>query len=97
LAYSNFEASLHIRFTRIHELKRFKVNLPVGVYANAFPTPQKDVQANSTIQKICQELDPEGYFTFVDTWCRLGVTIIGGCCGIGPEHIATLHEWLKTK
>ncbi len=83
--------------TAIHELKRLKVDLPIGVYANAFPAMQKDAQANSTMEEIRQDLDPAGYLGFVDTWCRLGATIIGGCCGIGPEHIATLHERLKMK
>ncbi|SHO46698.1 homocysteine S-methyltransferase family protein [Desulfopila aestuarii] len=83
--------------TAIRELKRLKVDLPIGVYANAFPAIQKVAQANSTIQEIRPDLDPAGYLTFVDTWCRLGATIIGGCCGIGPEHIATLHESLKMK
>ncbi len=24
------------------------------------------------------------------TWVRQGATIIGGCCGVGPEHIAEM-------
>lgn len=83
--------------TAIHELQRLKVDLPIGVYANAFPAQQEDAQANSTMEEIRQELDPAEYLNFVDTWCRLGATIIGGCCGIGPEHIAILHERLTTK
>ncbi|TKB28568.1 homocysteine S-methyltransferase family protein [Desulfopila sp. IMCC35006] len=81
--------------TAVHEFKRLKVNLPVGVYANAFPPMQKDALANATTEEIRQDLDPAGYLDFVDTWCRLGATIIGGCCGIGPEHIAILHERLQ--
>ncbi|MFT5699056.1 MAG: S-methylmethionine-dependent homocysteine/selenocysteine methylase [Desulforhopalus sp.] len=83
--------------TAINELKRLKVDLPIGVYANAFSAIEKDAQANVTTQETRQELDPAGYLDFVDTWCRHGATIIGGCCGIGPEHIAILHERLKTK
>lgn len=83
--------------TAMHELKRLNVDLPLGVYANAFPAMKEDAQANSALVQIRQELDPAGYQNFVDTWCRLGATIIGGCCGIGPEHIATLHEMLKKK
>ena len=83
--------------TAIHELKRLNVDLPIGVYANAFPAQLEDAQANSTIHDVRQELDPAGYLDFVDTWCRLGATIIGGCCGIGPEHIAMLHERFDNK
>ncbi|WP_163338999.1 homocysteine S-methyltransferase family protein [Desulfopila sp. IMCC35008] len=78
------------------EIDRLHVDLPIGVYANAFPAQQKDAQANSTLHESRQDLDPPGYLDFVDNWCRLGATIIGGCCGIGPEHIAALHKRLKT-
>lgn len=83
--------------TAMHELNRLNVYLPIGGYANAFPPLQKDAQANSTILEIRPDLDPIGYLDFVDTWCHLGATIIGGCCGIGPEHIAALHKRLKIK
>jgi S-methylmethionine-dependent homocysteine/selenocysteine methylase len=77
------------------ELKRLKADLPIGVYANAFPAIKKNALANSTLEEVRDDLNPEGYLKFVDTWCQLGATIIGGCCGIGPEHIAVLHERLK--
>lgn len=79
------------------EINRLHVDLPIGVYANAFPAQQKDAQANSNLHESRQDLDPTGYLDFVDAWCLLGATIIGGCCGIGPEHIAALHKRLKTK
>ena len=81
--------------TTIQELKRLNVDVPIGAYANAFPSQQKDVQANSTLSELRQSLDPAGYLSFVDTWCCLGATIIGGCCGIGPEHIDALRKRLK--
>jgi S-methylmethionine-dependent homocysteine/selenocysteine methylase len=37
------------------------------------------------------DLDPEGYLEFARDWVARGATIIGGCCGIGPEHIAALR------
>jgi S-methylmethionine-dependent homocysteine/selenocysteine methylase len=77
------------------ELKRLNVDIPIGAYANAFPSQEQDAQANSNLLDIRQNLDPAGYLSFVDTWCRLGATIIGGCCGIGPEHIEALHKRLK--
>ncbi len=83
--------------TAMKEIGRLNSHQPIGIYANAFPAQKKDAQANSTLQEIRKDLDPTGYLNFVDTWCRLGATIIGGCCGIGPEHIATLHNWLKKK
>jgi S-methylmethionine-dependent homocysteine/selenocysteine methylase len=29
------------------------------------------------------------------TWVAQGVTVVGGCCGIGPEHIAGLAARLR--
>lgn len=81
----------------VHELKNHNVDIPIGVYANAFPAQPDDAQANSQIHKIRQDLDPTAYLDYVDIWCRLGATIIGGCCGIGPEHIAALNKRFKTK
>ena len=83
--------------TAIYELKRLKVDMAIGVYANAFPSQQKDALANSTLSEIRKDIDPAGYLSFVDTWCQLGATIIGGCCGIGPEHISALHKRLRGK
>jgi S-methylmethionine-dependent homocysteine/selenocysteine methylase len=67
-------------------------DLAVGVYANAFPPLPEDTQADSTLQKIREDLDPSGYLSFAEQWSRLGASIIGGCCGIGPEHIAALAK-----
>lgn len=83
--------------TVLSKLKRCDLHLPIGVYANGFPTLQKEVQANADLHEIRRDLDPAGYLGFVDTWCRLGATIIGGCCGIGPEHIAALRNHFKRK
>ena len=81
--------------TARQEQERLNVHLPIGVYANAFQPQPKDVLANSEITEIRTDLDPGGYLNFVDTWCTLGATIIGGCCGIGPEHIEALHQRLQ--
>lgn len=82
--------------TAMHKLKSLNAYLPIGVYANAFPSLQKDIQANSTVLETRHDLGPTGYLKFVETWCHLGATIIGGCCGIGPEHIEVLQSRLKT-
>lgn len=77
------------------ELHRLGTDLQVGVYANAFPPQRKDAQANCTIMDVREDLDPSGYLAFTEDWCRLGATIIGGCCGIGPEHIAALNAMFR--
>ena len=70
--------------------ERLGVSFEVGVYANAFPPQQKEAQANETILPLREDLDPPGYLDWIRTWRRGGATIVGGCCGIGPEHIAEL-------
>ncbi|MCP4341494.1 MAG: homocysteine S-methyltransferase family protein [Desulfobulbaceae bacterium] len=81
----------------LDELHSLGTELPVGAYANAFAPQKKDAQANTAILEIRSDLDPAGYLAFADDWRRRGATIIGGCCGIGPEHIAALSTMLKAK
>lgn len=63
----------------------------IGVYANAFPPQSKDAEANSTLSELRADLDPAGYVGFMQDWLSRGATIVGGCCGIGPEHIAAMR------
>lgn len=64
----------------------------IGVYANAFPPMAADAEANSALCPIRADLTPEGYGRFAAAWHDAGASILGGCCGIGPEHIAALRE-----
>jgi S-methylmethionine-dependent homocysteine/selenocysteine methylase len=66
--------------------------LAAGVYANAFPPQPKDAKANETLSALREDLDPEGYSLWARKWLAAGASIVGGCCGIGPEHIAALAE-----
>jgi len=59
----------------------------IGVYANAFP-PQRDEAANEGLSDIRADLTPARYAEFAKAWLQHGADIVGGCCGIGPEHIA---------
>ena len=63
----------------------------IGVYANAFPPMAAYAKANSELSPIRADLTPEGYARFAAAWCAAGASILGGCCGIGPEHIAALR------
>jgi S-methylmethionine-dependent homocysteine/selenocysteine methylase len=64
----------------------------IGVYANAFPPMAADAEANTALCPIREDLTPEGYGRFAHAWHTAGASILGGCCGIGPEHIAALRE-----
>jgi S-methylmethionine-dependent homocysteine/selenocysteine methylase len=63
----------------------------IGVYANAF-VPQTAAAANEGLSEIRADLTPAAYARFALEWRALGADIIGGCCGIGSEHIAELHR-----
>jgi S-methylmethionine-dependent homocysteine/selenocysteine methylase len=73
-------------------LDRLGSTMRIGVYANAFPPQPKDAEANSTLHDIRTDLDPAGYAAFVQDWIDRGASIVGGCCGIGPEHIAAMRS-----
>jgi len=68
--------------------------LKIGVYANAFPPQSKDAAANANLHDIRTDLNPQAYLAFAQAWQGTGASILGGCCGIGPEHIAVLRQGL---
>jgi homocysteine S-methyltransferase len=64
----------------------------IGVYANAFPPQSKKATANAVILDIRADLDPLSYTGWAQRWVDQGATMVGGCCGISPEHIAELSR-----
>jgi S-methylmethionine-dependent homocysteine/selenocysteine methylase len=67
--------------------------LTLGAYANAFPPQdEKEAEANAGLSDIRADLDPPRYLGFVQDWLKRGAGIVGGCCGIGPEHIAAIRK-----
>jgi S-methylmethionine-dependent homocysteine/selenocysteine methylase len=71
----------------VREAHGFKAR--IGIYANAFP-PQRDEAANEGLSDIRADLTPARYGQFAKAWVQHGADIVGGCCGIGPEHIEAL-------
>jgi len=69
-------------------------DLRIGVYANAFPPQTKEAAANASLSGLRGDLDPERYLGFIQGWIAQGASIVGGCCGIGPEHIAAIRTRL---
>lgn len=37
-------------------------------------------------------IDPKDLMDFAEGWRDQGVQVFGGCCGLGPDHIAALHK-----
>jgi len=65
--------------------------LRIGVYANAFAALRKQAEANAELNAIRTDLTPAGYLQWVRDWLERGADIVGGCCGIGPEHIRAIR------
>ncbi|MDE1168835.1 MAG: homocysteine S-methyltransferase family protein [Pseudomonas sp.] len=75
--------------------ERLGVDIKIGAYANAFPPQPKDAKANDGLDELREDLDPPGYLHWASNWRQRGASHLGGCCGIGPEHIAVLAGQLK--
>jgi S-methylmethionine-dependent homocysteine/selenocysteine methylase len=67
-----------------------------GGYANTFaPIPEdwtldgdKDTDG---LLALRSDLDPEAYAAHVADWLAAGATVVGGCCGTRPAHIAGMR------
>lgn len=73
-------------------------NRTVGAYANGFTGISADfnnVGATVDLLSARGDLGPAAYATFAQDWANNGASIIGGCCEVGPLHIAELSRRLK--
>ena len=62
---------------------------PVGVYAHSGRFVMPNWQFT--------DISPDEYAVEAETWLKMGATVIGGCCGIGPSHIQKLNETYGAK
>ena len=61
---------------------------PVGVYPNAGYWERPN-------WVFVDQISPQHYLAYAKRWIKAGASIIGGCCGIGPDHIKALSSALK--
>ncbi len=68
---------------------------PFGGYANGF-TSVAALQPGGTVDVLeaRTDLDPSAYADHALDWVAEGATLVGGCCEVGPAHIAALAERL---
>jgi S-methylmethionine-dependent homocysteine/selenocysteine methylase len=64
----------------------------VGAYANAFEPQRADATANDGFSALRDDLSPAAYRAAAQSWRDAGASIVGGCCGVGPDFIAALCE-----
>ena len=71
---------------------------PFGAYANGFTRISagflKDAPTVDALEQRT-DLDPDSYAAFCMGWVAQGATIVGGCCEVGPDHIAELAKRLE--
>ena len=67
----------------------------VGAYANGFQSIAA-LDAGGTVAglKAREDLTPQRYADYAMGWARMGAKIIGGCCEVGPDHIAEINRRL---
>ncbi|MEM9278370.1 MAG: homocysteine S-methyltransferase family protein [Pseudomonadota bacterium] len=70
------------------------VEIPFGAYANAFTYITSSFTESETVDQLeaRTDLGPEKYAEFCAEWVAQGATVIGGCCEVGPAHIAELKR-----
>ena len=70
--------------------------VPFGAYANGF-THAAELEVGGTVEGmgVRKDLGPEAYAGHAMGWVERGATIVGGCCEVGPAHIAALHARLR--
>jgi homocysteine S-methyltransferase len=60
-------------------------NLPLGVYPNLG-------HLSGSSWRFDEEIGPRAYAELAVAWREEGAQIIGGCCGVTPEHVAAVVE-----
>jgi homocysteine S-methyltransferase len=75
------------------------LGLPFGAYANGFTHISGNFLKDApTVKELTHrhDLTPEKYTEFAMSWVDMGATIVGGCCEVGPAHIAHLAASLRS-
>ena len=83
-----------IQVTRSKLISLNAEKIEIGAYANAFSPRPKNVMANDELGVVREDMSPSVYLNWAQQWQQEGATLIGGCCGIGPDHITLLSEKL---
>ncbi|MEM6758117.1 MAG: homocysteine S-methyltransferase family protein [Pseudomonadota bacterium] len=72
--------------------------VPTGAYANGFTQITKAFLAGGTTANDLQQrrdMGPQIYADHALSWLDHGATILGGCCEVGPDHIAEIARRLQ--
>ena len=69
-----------------------------GAYANGFTEIPEDWTLWDGVANLeaRRDLDPAAYCQQAQRWYEAGARLIGGCCEVGPDHIAALAAWRES-
>jgi S-methylmethionine-dependent homocysteine/selenocysteine methylase len=69
---------------------------PFGGYANGFSGISAEYKPGATVKALSgrEDVTPAAYAATALGWVEAGASIVGGCCEIGPAHIASLARRL---
>ncbi len=78
-------------------LSRMAGDRPAGGYANGFAAIPADwtIEGGADALGARGDLGPEAYLDHVAAWIDRGARIVGGCCRIGPAHIAAIDAYRR--
>jgi homocysteine S-methyltransferase len=74
------------------------LGVPFGGYANGFVQITEDfLKEKPTVDTLeaRRDMGPRAYAGYVMEWVAAGATIVGGCCEVGPDHIAEMRHRLE--
>lgn len=71
---------------------------PFGGYANGFVSVAPlEVGGNVSTMEARKDVSPDMYAAHALGWVAAGASIVGGCCEVGPAHMAKLAERLRAE
>jgi S-methylmethionine-dependent homocysteine/selenocysteine methylase len=50
-------------------------------------------RANRTLRQVDNDITPTLISEYAREWTNSGASVLGGCCGVGPEHIHALRMY----
>lgn len=75
----------------IEALRDADLGVPIGAYANAGSVDDQ-MGWQSAGEFASKQQGATRYCELAEQWAAAGATLIGGCCGTTPDHIAALYQ-----
>ena len=103
--YENFENSLN-RFAKLHKGPILIAHSDISVTGKALEVAKKNFSGilgaypntghyEKPHWKFADDVTPNDYLEYANSWLKSGAQIIGGCCGLGVEEIKAIAALKK--